>query len=169
MCALCDGRSMAEYVRSVEDLVDRHGWALQYVDSSTPDSYEEFGGSITPAFCYTVGLTALGHPEIVITGRAASESASVLNALARRVAVGDDSLRAGIHSWAAGFDLYFVDVAQCEEWLVIANRLYSPGRVRAIQAVWRDAQGNLPWEGDVVSTIVQPILGPPPGWLDDDI
>ncbi|WP_072801733.1 DUF4262 domain-containing protein [Rhodococcoides yunnanense] len=170
MCALCDGQSIEDYVRDLEDTIDRHGWALQYVASAPPSSYEEFDGcGVDPAFCYTVGLTAVGHPEIVITGRGPAESSTVLNALGRRISVAGEVFEAGSRAWVAGFDLYFVDVMHSGEWLLMAENVYPPGAVRAVQAVWRDATGNLPWEGDVVSTIVQPVLGPPPGWYEGDI
>ena len=184
MCALCDGRSIDDYVLGVEGLIDRYGWALQYVNS---DADTVFGAGsarvdndavygdlvhedlvyevhIIPAFCYTVGLTALGHPELILTGRSASESASVLNILARRVLLDGHSLEAGCECSAGGLGLSFVDVAEPGDWLLMAHRVY-PGRdVGAVQAVWRDVEGNLPWEGPFPSTVVQPVLGPPPGW-----
>ncbi|MBY6410147.1 DUF4262 domain-containing protein [Rhodococcus sp. BP-252] len=167
MCAMCEGRSFPEYLRSIEELIDKHGWALQYVESDTRGSLADLPhGRIDPAFCYTIGLTAHGHPEIVVTGRDPSDSAAILNALARRVVVGGDRLGAGMHVSAAGFDFYVVDVDRTDEWLAMANGIYSPASVRAVQAVWRDCEGVLPWEGDAPSTIVQPVLGPPPGWYD---
>ncbi|SNT08182.1 protein of unknown function [Rhodococcoides kyotonense] len=167
MCAMCDGRSLEEYLHGIEELIDRHGWALQYVESGGEDPDDSSG--IDPAFCYTIGMTAYGHPEIVITGRDPAESASALNSLARQVAVGRQRFEAGMRVWAKGFDFYFVDVERSDEWLTIADRMYPPGPVRAVQAVWRSCDGTLPWEGNLQSTIVQPVLGPPPGWYDGSI
>ncbi|ORI20632.1 hypothetical protein BJI47_11065 [Rhodococcus sp. 1168] len=165
MCAMCDGQSMEGYVRKVHGLVDRHGWALQYVNSEVNSNFDpDNAGVIEPAFCYTVGLTALGHPELIVTGRSPGESAAALNTLARRVILGGRAFEPGMESAAAGFDFHFVDVTYCDEWLLMASEVYPSDRIRAVQAVWRDSQGDLPWEGDVSSTIVQPILGTPLGW-----
>ncbi len=179
MCAMCDGRSIEDYVVGVEGLVDRYGWALQYVSSQADVAFEgseiqadhlqdqDDPEDIVPAFCYTVGLTAHGHPELILTGRSAGESASILNVLARRVLIGHTRFEAGGECSAGGFELSFVDVVQSEDWLLMAGRVYSRDQISAVQAVWRDSDGNLPWEGDFPSTIVQPVLGPPPGWYDE--
>jgi len=50
-----------------------------------------------------------------------------------------------------------------ESWLLRAVALYGPADVSAVQAVWADCQGLMPWEAEISSTIVQPLLGPPPG------
>lgn len=172
MCAMCDGRSIEDYVAGVEGLIERYGWALQYVDSqsntvSTDNAVDPDFGDIVPAFCYTAGLTAHGHPELVVTGRSAGESAAVLNVLARRVLLQNDRFDAGSESSAAGFGLSFVDVMEPGDWLLMVSRIYTGRDIAAVQAVWRDADGNLPWEGQFPSTIVQPVLGPPPGWCDE--
>lgn len=164
---MCNGQSIDDYVDSVQGMIERHGWALQYVNSDDENS-DPLDGEILPAFCYTVGLTTFGHPEIVLVGRAADESAAVLNALGRRVSVAGERFDAGIDCRAAGFELSFVDVVDTEDWLLMADRIYAPRRVEAVQAVWRDFDGNLPWEGQYPSTLVQPVLGAPPGWYDHD-
>lgn len=167
MCAMCDGQSVDDYAEMIEGLIRRHGWALQYVNSDSELDVSGSGDSeIVPAYCYTVGLTAYGHPEIVLTGRSPGESAAVLNVLARRVLIGREALVAGSEQAAAGLALSFVDVTHCADWLMMAYRIYPGADVQAVQAVWRDVDGHLPWEGDYPSTIVQPVLGPPPGWYD---
>ncbi|MFC9789778.1 DUF4262 domain-containing protein [Rhodococcus sp. NPDC127528] len=136
--------------------IDRCGWALQYVESAVDDQ------GIHPAFCYTVGLTEVDCPEVVVTGRVADQSAAVLNELGERL-WGGDPLRPGERIFAGGLDLFLVEVRECESWLLGAVGLYGQGQVSALQAVWADCQGKLPWEGPAGSTIVQPLLGPPPG------
>ena len=128
MCAMCEGQSVEDYVADVEGLIERYGWALQYVSSVVPvdDRNTEFwdndwpdrgydGGEIVPAFCYTVGLTDHGLPEIVVTGRSAGESASLLNALARRILLEGQRFEAGSECDAAGLSLSFVDVVECRD------------------------------------------------------
>ncbi|MGA9871736.1 MAG: DUF4262 domain-containing protein [Rhodococcus sp. (in: high G+C Gram-positive bacteria)] len=170
MCAMCGGQSLKEYVTGMHELIGRHGWALQYVsDADADDSLADTDETvIVPAFCYTIGLTAYDHPELIITGRSAHEAASVLNELARRVALGFAQFEAGLLCSAGGFELSFVDVPDRREWLAMASLVYPLDEIEALQAVWRDVNGHLPWEGPYPSTIVQPVLGAPRGWDDVD-
>lgn len=59
-----------QYLREIEEIVDRHGWAVQGVG---PD----------PSWAYTVGLNILGHPELVIVGLPMSMAMDILNRAAR--------------------------------------------------------------------------------------
>lgn len=146
-------------------MIERYGWALQYVESAVDER------GVHPAFCYTVGLTAKGRPELVITGRVADQSAEVLGELAAWTKDGP-RLTPGDTYTAGGLDVCLVEVRECEDWLLRAVDLYGR-RVRALQAVWTDCAGLLPWEGAMgsvsgwtgVAAVVQPLLGPPPsGW-----
>jgi hypothetical protein len=152
MCEMCDGKSAAQMERDLRRSIRRHGWALQYVQSGI-DEYDVY-----PAYCYSVGHTAKGLPELVVTGRVADQSAQVLNDLGSWQASGLD-LRPGDRHTAGGLDVYLVEVRECESWLLGAVAMY--GRIRALQAVWADCRGLLPWEGAEDWTIVQPLLGPP--------
>ncbi|MDG3010745.1 DUF4262 domain-containing protein [Rhodococcus sp. D2-41] len=148
---------MRKYRTEVERKVARYGRAIQYVESAVDER------GISPAFAYTVGLTAIDQPELIMTGRDAELSALVLNQLSGQVLDGA-VLQAG-DRWSVGrLDVYLVDVhGCCVDWLAMAQRIYGRGRVRAMQTVWADGQGQLPWEGSECSMIVQPVLGPPPG------
>ncbi|KAA0926346.1 MULTISPECIES: DUF4262 domain-containing protein [unclassified Rhodococcus (in: high G+C Gram-positive bacteria)] len=155
MCKMCQGHSVDEYIEGVIRTIDRCGWALQYVESEVdPDG-------IHPAFCYTVGLTNFGSPEIVLTGRGPHESSRILNSLGASVVSGMLELESGIGCTAAGFDLFTIDVPDCADILYTASDVYGQGCFSAVQAVWKDLEGALPWEG-IPSTVVQPILGPVP-------
>ncbi|MFI8566008.1 DUF4262 domain-containing protein [Rhodococcus sp. NPDC078407] len=152
---MCEGSSIYEYIGEVESAIDRFGWALQYVESEVDRD------GIHPAFCYTVGLTGYGSPEIVVTGRDPNESSRILNALGASVASGTLEAEAGLACWAAGFELFTIDVPDCAEILHAASDVYGKGCFSAVQAVWKDVEGSLPWEG-MPSTVVQPVLGPLP-------
>ncbi|MFC4604325.1 DUF4262 domain-containing protein [Rhodococcus kronopolitis] len=156
MCDICNGKTPRQARRDLELSIEEYGWALQYVESAVDER------GVHPAFCYTVGLTALGCEELVITGRVMEQSAEVLNTLAERIWDGRE-FTAGERVDAGGLDLCMVPVRECEGWLLTAKRLYGAGNVRAVQAVWADCDGLLPWEGAITSTIVQPLLGLPPG------
>lgn len=152
---MCQGRSADEYVQDLKRSIDEFGWALQYVESEV-DRY-----GIHPAFCYTVGLTDLGSPEIVVTGRGPQESSRILNSLGSFVASGLLDIEAGMGCSAAGFELFTIDVPDCADILHAASDVYGNGRFGAVQTVWRDLDGSLPWEG-IPSIVVQPIFGPIP-------
>ncbi|MFC7449951.1 DUF4262 domain-containing protein [Rhodococcus daqingensis] len=156
MCEICDGMSPEQARRKMLRAIDRCGWALQYVESSVDDR------GVHPAFCYTVGLTGIGCSEVVLTGRAADESVAVLNELGQRLWHGDP-LEPGDRIEACGLEVCLIRVRECESWLLRAVDLYGPRAVSAVQAVWADCEGLMPWEGPISSTIVQPLLGTPPG------
>lgn len=60
MCWYCDHphRSPHEYLDQMRELIDRCGWAVQGVERDRS----------WPPWAYTVGLTAAGGPELVVTG-----------------------------------------------------------------------------------------------------
>jgi len=76
MCEICEGMTPEQAHRKMLRTIDRYGWAMQYVESSVDER------GVHPAFCYTVGLTEIGCPEVIVTGRAADESVAVLGDLA---------------------------------------------------------------------------------------
>ncbi len=152
---MCQGLSLDEYIRDLKRTIDTFGWALQYVESEVDRD------GIHPAFCYTVGLTGFGSPEIVMTGRGPGESSRILNALGTSVAAGMLELESGIGCTAAGFELFTIDVPDCGDILYSASDVYGKGCFGAVQAVWKDLDGFLPWEG-IPSTVVQPVFGPVP-------
>ncbi|OZF02252.1 DUF4262 domain-containing protein [Rhodococcus sp. 15-2388-1-1a] len=155
MCKMCQGFGVDEYIGDVRRTMEQFGWALQYVESEVDRD------GIHPAFCYTVGLTDFGSPEIVLTGRGPTESSRILNALGASVASGMLELEAGIGCSAAGFEIFTIDVPDCADILYTASDVYGTGCFSAVQAVWKDLEGALPWEG-IPSTMVQPVLGPVP-------
>jgi hypothetical protein len=75
MCLQCDGWSAQEVERQINNLIEQHGWAVQYVED--PNPRRRFG--------YTVGLTKLGEPEFLVRGLDMDETMDVLNGFARSV------------------------------------------------------------------------------------
>jgi len=53
------------------ELIDRHGWAVRHVGAGDQPG--------EAAFSYTVGLTAFGHPEMVVVGMPFEHSQGFLN------------------------------------------------------------------------------------------
>ncbi len=154
MCEICDGKSPAQVRREMRAVIERYGWALQYVESAIDES------GVHPAYCYSVGLTGFGSPEVIVTGRVAEQSAAVLDELGYRARCGDD-LRPGQQHSVGGLEVTLVDVERPRHWLRGAVDFYGLG-FTALQAVWADCRGLFPWQAEPGSTIVQPLLGRPP-------
>lgn len=57
MCDQCNGMSEQEYREQIMTSIRRQGWTVQYVESA---------GIRNPSFAYTVGLSRVRHPEIII-------------------------------------------------------------------------------------------------------
>lgn len=140
-----------EYMEQVTSKIAEFGHTYQHV----------FGGDDAP-FTYTLGLTALGFPEVVTVGLPPETSQMVLAPVVDRVKAGeqftngqrlDDVLR--------GFPVMMLEVTDTSE-LRVAHVLAGPDRaVRAWQVVFPDAAGLWPWEsGSRVAG--QTIFGEPP-------
>jgi hypothetical protein len=131
MCWMCD-HPEATFQDYVEDeltpVINRYGWAVQAVTGRRP-------------FAHTVGLTAVGRPELVVAGRSVASAYDLLEA-----AMATDEPRTG-HRFdlLMGPTLQVVRVPRAAEHLAVATALYGPG-VRALQLVWADSRGRWPWE-----------------------
>lgn len=147
-----------EWART-RDVIRRYGWEITYI----------YADSEGPAYAYTSGLTGFGHPELIVTGVGRETARFLLNTLGERVRMGQH-LRAGelldFDSWVHQVQLIEVDPFASEEYLLTANYLYrSPDGppLPALQAVYDDHEGWLPWErGYHLSPEAQPVLGPLP-------
>ncbi|MBL7490880.1 DUF4262 domain-containing protein [Frankia sp. AgB1.9] len=144
------------YDALIDEAIAIHGWALQ----TAPAHHGR------PRLAYTVGLTAHdGHPELIITGLRSNVAARILNVLCDHVR---DGQRLGTRQQCADFPgwprlaLLDVDPDNSADLLVAANRRYQPTDgppVDALQVVWCDPAGNLPWEpGWVLPQDAQPVL-----------
>jgi hypothetical protein len=132
VCWMCDHPEamFEDYVQEVlQPVIDRYGWAAQGV-----------GGSGRP-YMYTVGLTARGRPELVVTGRSFESAYDLLDA-----ALATDEPRAG-HRFdlLSGPMLQVLRVPRAHEHLAVATALYGE-QVQALQLVWADGRGRWPWE-----------------------
>jgi hypothetical protein len=152
LCAQFETR----YDALISETIATHGWALQTV----PALHRR------PRFAYTVGLTGHdGHPELVITGLRASVATRILNVLCGHVR---DGQRLGTRQQCADFPgwprlaLLDVDPDNSGDLLVAANRRYQPPDgipVDALQVIWCDPAGHLPWEpGWLLPYDAQPVL-----------
>jgi hypothetical protein len=133
--------------------IERFGWAAQGV----------LGDRSHPEYVYTVGLSNLGHPELVLLGMPVDDGLAELEALVPLIL---DGLRVGDLNelrQPCGCTIRFVPVRPGAIDLNVADGIHgSP--VRAVQYVW-SAFGRYPGEhGYDPVTYRQPLLGP--AWWD---
>jgi hypothetical protein len=133
----------------LRSMITRHGWAVRNVVDPDPSR----------CLSYTVGLTVHGHPEVVMTGLPPQVATAFLNAVGEivvreggRFAAGDSTTEL-----TDGPALPVLAVTDTSG-LVAVRSLY--GAVEALQVVWTDSSGHLPWErGYANPPGSQPILG----------
>jgi hypothetical protein len=152
MCWACDHPRSGHqaYLHHIRHLITRHGWAVQYV-----------GGERNRApYAYTVGLTAAGLPELVVTGLRPERATSLLNGVAGDLLATDPPVPGSTIALAGGGEVEVVRLPHPEEHLYVALDMYGP-RVEAVQLVWADDRGRLPWHPVFRSNRGgQPVLGP---------
>lgn len=144
---------LQQYLLRVNDNIDRYGWHVQHVHAD----------AALPPVSYTVGLAKWGHPEIVVLGLPMTVAQSLLNTLGDRVRAGA-RLEAGqrLDDVVPSYVCALVAVADTRL-LTIANAIYrGDGPVAALQLVWPDPSGRLPWQpGCTTRPDAQPLLGIP--------
>lgn len=141
-------------VADLEALIAKFGWAIRHV-TGDPQS-----GAVP--FSYTVGLTALGHPELVATGLPFDVSQIFLNSAAHLVKEGS-VLADGLVTDAltVGGTVTFI-AARDVSGLSVVGQVYG-GETRALQLVWTDSSDHYPWDpGFNNPSSAQPLLGDRP-------
>ena len=138
--------------RELLGLIDRFGWAVRHVGE----------GKGEPAFSYTVGLTAMGHPEVIVVGLPSDAAQGFLNLVGSLVRDGE-RFPAGLKTTELAdgdAPVVFIEALDTSG-LTAAQQVY--GQIEAVQLVWPDSAGHLPWVDDYNnSPASQPLLGPPP-------
>src|SRR5258708_19903091 len=74
MCWMCDhpGTTLQDYLNHMSSIIHKNIWAIQGVQRD----------GLRPPFAYTVGLTAMGKPELIVTGMPTARAAALLNDVA---------------------------------------------------------------------------------------
>ncbi len=124
---------MDAYVEHCIALIGEHGWMVQGVFPA------EFDDDVP--FCYTVGLTAAGLPELVVSALPAAAATEFLNAAARRSLVTE--ITAGQLLEGIGPVPFRVVDAPAAE-VGMARVVYPHADVRCLQLVWPDSAGAFP-------------------------
>lgn len=155
MCWMCSNPTMTrtDYLERMADVVRDAGFAVQHVR----------GDRVRPPWCYTVGLTAVGLPELVVTGMSAARGGALLEDLAHHYVDHDAPMCEPGQRFTLrdGLALEIVELAHPDAHLDTAQAIFAPQPVRAYQLVWRDDRGRWPWEvGFRGRRGGQPVLGP---------
>ena len=133
----------------LRDMINEHGWAVRNVMSADP----------AECLSYTVGLTAHGHPEVVMTGLPPEVGHAFLNIAGEIVVREGGTLTAGTRSFdfAEGPGMPVIAVEDTSG-LTAVEQVY--GRISAVQVIWSDSRGNFPWDvGYANPPGSQPLLG----------
>ncbi len=103
-----------------------------------------------PAFGYTIGLSGLGHPELVVVGLDAPATHALLAAVAGEVLDGRTLVPGELLGRARGRpDLVVEECPNPGEVLLAANRWYrrpAEHPVPALQLTWASRAGRFPWD-----------------------
>lgn len=153
MCGTCD--RPGGHLRHLCEIITEHGWAVM--------SFE--GNGSRPPWAYTVGLTARGRPELVVTAMEPRPARDLLNEVAAHLLhTGEPDLEPGERLPGPGnLLLEAVGVEVPSVHLSTAVDLFGP-EIRATQLVHADAQGRWPWgPGWHGPGGRQPVLGPRAG------
>jgi hypothetical protein len=144
----------ARILADLRKVIAKYGWAVRNV--MPDDESDEVG------FSYTVGLTALGHPEVIVLGMPWKSAHEFLNLIGDEVRRGARYQPGTVTGAFTDEDspVVFIQVAETDR-LTAVGQIY--GRVDAVQMIWPDSTGRLPWqEGYRNGPAVQPLLGPLP-------
>ncbi|MFI6097004.1 DUF4262 domain-containing protein [Lentzea sp. NPDC051213] len=151
MCWACDHPTaeLSDYLENLRAVIRKCGWAVQGVERDR----------VHPPWAYTVGLTAHGRPELVVTGLALDRSQELLNAVAAHL-LHADVPAAGVQVELIGGPLIeYVELSEPSAHLRMAVELYGT-ELRALQLVHADDRGRWPWDrGYRGGRGGQPVLG----------
>jgi hypothetical protein len=123
MCAICEGRLTAEEALDrTTELIARQGWTVQPV----------MAGPHNLSWAYTIGLTARGHPELVVVDTPEELAIPVLHLLAEHARDGE-ALQAD----------HAIEVAGLEFRLAGVHPAHA-GEGTNLFTVWHEVYGWLP-------------------------
>lgn len=133
-------------VERARAMIDQHGWMVQGVFPTAEDH--------GPPYCYTVGLTECGLPELCMTGLPPEVARVILNTAASQARDSGEPFYHGQRLSHLGsllknnVTLAVVEGLPSEEgvWPGMAYRFYDPFEVRLQQLVWPDDEGRFPWD-----------------------
>jgi hypothetical protein len=141
-----------DLISDLKQIIAEHGWAVRRVVPRIDDTD-------ALEFAYTIGLTGLGHPEVVIYGLPVDTAHALLNDIGSRVRTGQ---RFGPGQVVIGLVENDVPIAflvvQDTADLTAVEQIY--GAVHALQMVWPDRHSHFPWDDAyALAPEIQPLKG----------
>jgi Domain of unknown function (DUF4262) len=138
-----------DYLDQVRLMIATAGYTVQ----------EVAGDRLRCGYAYTIGLTEVAEPELLVTGSSRRRSHELLHEVAEHV-LHDRAPQVGlVVPLRDGPVIQLVHVEVPDVHLRVAADLYGPG-VRALQVVWQDDRGKWPWDtGHRAGKGGQPVLG----------
>ena len=127
---------------------------MDYFKDKVIPNIEKFGWHVqgvgdNPVFTYSVGLSMLGFPEVIISGLPIGSAHLFINMIGSEMKAGKIfQIGKKYFGYAAKEDIpmVFIEVEPKHylERMCVCNKMY--GEVKAIQMVWCDADGVFQWE-----------------------
>ena len=149
MCWKCDHpeATVQEWLELIYEKVKENGWTAIFIqDDRTP-------------FAYTIGLHEHGLPELLVAGMPPERANLVLNTVAEYIRRGGRPVPGERMLIGGELLLDFVQVQHPMAHLKFAFSIYGPD-MRALQLVWPDDNGHLPWCAEFSNGGVrQPVFG----------
>lgn len=151
MCWAClhPDATWADYLEHLRGMVSWHGWAIQAVERE----------GYCPPWAYTVGLTQMGRPELVVTGMAIGRAGQLLSEVAGHLGHSEPPAIGEIVELVGGPAIQVAPITMAAARLPVAADLYGNG-VSGLQVIHADDRGRWPWEAGYRGIRGgQPILG----------
>ena len=149
MCWMCDhpDATVQEWLEAIRETVQKHGWAVQFVESDrTPHAY-------------TFGLHECGLPELLVTGLPPQSATVLLNTVAGHLMNGGKLAPGDQISIVGGLEVEVIRVEHPDAHVKVAITFYCKS-VQALQLVWADSLGLKPWSSAFANgRIRQPVFG----------
>lgn len=117
MCDMCNGMSLAEANAKIDAFIERHGWAVQYVEDKDPGK----------VFGYTIGLTVIGEPEFLVRGMTMGQTQDMFSGLVDCILLRGEHFGNGhTATWIDGRHLYFSRMRRAQDFAYGAFNRYGP-------------------------------------------
>lgn len=137
-------KNLEAVLRKIQSDIETVGWSVIGV---LPDDKRA-------GFSYSVGLSQIGHPEIIVVGLPPDLARSLINGIRQDGVIVETGRK--YDNIFKGLPAIFVEVTAVnrEECLRAASLINTGGIFPALQLVWPDAKGVFPWEHGVDPSMV---------------
>jgi hypothetical protein len=155
MCEPCKALDLesVDFFDQLRGIVQRHAFAIQAIHGSRTEA----------EFSYSIGLTAHGLPELIVTGLQQDKAARLIDVWGHYL-INESLVLPGETMSCGPYALEAIEVERPQDHLLFAINLYGDA-VRALQLAWADERGRWPWQsGHRARRAGQPLLGQRAPW-----